>query len=67
MTCKAENDTSKTSTHIEDILYEIRVNEKGEIPFSINIHGVEHSFGITERVARSLVNVFRMNRFANNQ
>ena len=57
---KEESDMYERSTHIEDCMYEINVNEKGEIPCLIKANGVEHSFGITKKDALSFVHLFRM-------
>ncbi|BDH60118.1 hypothetical protein MTP04_02480 [Lysinibacillus sp. PLM2] len=59
---KEENDNYEKSTHIEEFLYEFNVNEKGEIPCLINANGIEHSFGITEKDARSFLHLFEMHR-----
>lgn len=57
---KDENETYETSTHINDFMYELHPNEKGEIPILIKVHGVKHSLGITEKDARSFNHIFQM-------
>jgi len=59
---KDENETYETSTHIDDFMYELHPNAKGEIPVLIKVHGVEHSLGITEKDARSFNHIFQMHR-----
>lgn len=59
---KEENDNYEQSTHIDEYLYELNVNEKGEIPCLIKVNGVEHSFGITEKDAKAFVHLFEMHK-----
>jgi hypothetical protein len=59
---KDENENYEKSTHIEDFLYEINVNEKGEIPCLIKANGIEHSFGITQKDASSFAHIFQMHK-----
>lgn len=59
---KEENDRHEQSTHIENFMYEMRVNEEGEIPLLIKANGIEHSFGITERDVRSFTHIFQMRK-----
>lgn len=59
---KKESDKFETSTHIDNFLYEMDVNDKGEIPCLIKIHGIEHTLGITERDAKSFVHLFHMHK-----
>lgn len=57
---KEESDIYEQSTHIDNFMYEMNVNEKGEIPCLIKANGIEHSIGITERDAKSFVHIFQM-------
>lgn len=57
---KEENDKYEKSSHIEDFMYEMNVNENGEIPVLIKANGIEHSFGITERDVKSFGHIFKM-------
>lgn len=57
---KDDNDRYETSTHIDEFLYEFSVNEKGEIPCLIKVHGIEHSFGITKKDASRFLHLFQM-------
>lgn len=59
---KEDNDKYEKSTHIEEFLYEVNVNEKGEIPCLIKANGIEHSFGITEKDVRSFAHIFQMHK-----
>lgn len=59
---KEENDNYEQSTHIDNFMYDMNVNEEGEISFLIKANGVEHSLGITERDAKSFVRIFQMNK-----
>lgn len=59
---KEENDNYEQSTHIDNFMYEMNVNEKGEIPCLIKANGIEHSIGITERDAKSFVRIFQMSK-----
>lgn len=59
---KEENDNYEQSTHIESYMYEMNVNEEGEIPCLIKVNGIEHSIGITERDAKSFVHIFQMSK-----
>lgn len=59
---KDENETYETTTHIDDFMYELHPNEKGEIPIVIKVYGVEHSLGITEKDARSFNHIFQMQK-----
>jgi hypothetical protein len=56
---KSENETYERSTHINDFLYEINVDDKGEIPILVKVHGIEHSLGITEKDARAFAHLFK--------
>ncbi|MCM3573303.1 hypothetical protein M3172_08855 [Mesobacillus subterraneus] len=59
-TYKEDNDKYEQSTYIDNFLYEYNVNEKGEIPFLIKVHGVEHTLGITEKDAKAFIHLFKM-------
>lgn len=59
---KNENELYEISTHIDDFMYELHPNEKGEIPMLIKVHGVEHSLGITEKDAHSFIHIFQMHK-----
>jgi hypothetical protein len=56
---KEENETYEKSIYIKDFMYEPRVNSKGEIPMLIEVHGVEHSLGITENDAKMFYQIFK--------
>lgn len=60
--CKKENDTYKTSTHIDTCEYDLIPNENGEILAVIKVHGVEHTLGITEKDSRWIASAFEMNK-----
>lgn len=62
-TYKKESDIHETSTYIDEFLYELNINDKGEIPCLIKVHGTDHSFGITERDAKSFIHLFKMSQF----
>ncbi|MDW0112226.1 hypothetical protein QT711_03450 [Sporosarcina saromensis] len=55
---KRENETFEKSTYIEDFMYEPKVDNKGEIPILIKVHGVEHTLGITENDAKMFYQIF---------
>lgn len=59
---KEDLETHETSTHQDVFHYEFNVNEKGEIPCLLTIHGVEHSFGITEKDVETFLFLFRMKK-----
>ncbi|MCU7666808.1 hypothetical protein [Bacillus thuringiensis] len=61
-TYKEENDKYEQSTHIEEFLYEFNINDKGEIPCVIQVNGIEHTFGITEKDAKSFLHLFQMQK-----
>lgn len=61
-TYKEENDNFEKSTHIEEFLYEFNINDKGEIPCLIKANGIEHTFGITEKDAKSFLHLFQMHK-----
>lgn len=64
---KDENEVYETSTHINEFMYELRPNEKDEIPILIKVHGVEHILGITEKDARSFNHIFQMQQMVKEQ
>ncbi|MEH6943568.1 hypothetical protein [Bacillus sp. JJ722] len=57
---KEESDLHEQSTYIDNYQYQLSVNEKGEIPCLIKVHGVEHVLGIIEKDARAFVHLFKM-------
>lgn len=59
---KEENDTYETSAYIDDFMYELIPDRKGEIPVLIKVHGIEHTLGITEKDARSFNHIFEMQK-----
>ena len=59
---KSESDNYEQSTHIDNFMYEMNVNEKGEIPCLIKANGIEHSLGITERDVKSFSHIFQMSK-----
>ncbi|MGX5609556.1 hypothetical protein ACWKTZ_24600 [Bacillus cereus] len=61
-TYKEENDNFEKSTHIEEFLYELNVNDKGEILCLIKANGIEHTFGITEKDAKAFLHIFQMQK-----
>ncbi|AJD93374.1 hypothetical protein JMA_40560 (plasmid) [Jeotgalibacillus malaysiensis] len=50
--------TQKKKTVIDEFLYELSTNEKGNISCSMMVDGVERTFEITERDARSFSQIF---------
>lgn len=56
---KEENDKYEQSTHIDNFMYEMSVNQEGVIPCLIKANGIEHSFEITERDVKSLAFILR--------
>ncbi|GAB6440124.1 hypothetical protein CON36_35235 [Bacillus cereus] len=61
-TYKEENDNFEKSTHIEEFLYELNVNDKEEILCLIKANGIEHTFGITEKDAKAFLHIFQMQK-----
>jgi hypothetical protein len=59
---KEENDKYESSTHIDNFQYEFEVRDSGEIICQINVHGIEHTFGITEKDSKSFAHIFQMNK-----
>lgn len=64
---KQENDTYETSTYIDDFMYELTPNEKGEIPVLVKVHGINHTLGITEKDVRSFNHIFQMQQVLKRQ
>lgn len=50
----------KIPKRINEFMYEMGVDENGEIPCVIEVNGVEHTFGITEKDIERLSHIFRL-------
>ncbi|WP_088832617.1 hypothetical protein [Paenibacillus tyrfis] len=59
-TYKLENEKYERSTYIDDFLFELRVDEKGEIPILIKVHGIEHTLGINKKTVENFKHLFWM-------
>lgn len=57
-----ENESLKKPVHIDDWMYELKVNEKNEIPVLVKVNGINHTLGITEKDARSFNHLFKMHK-----